>query len=54
MRITLMSTFVTESDRAAARDAGVSPAFEKPMELVGWRNQLPALIVTGVGHRRAT
>ena len=53
MRITVMSAFITEADRIQARQAGASAVFEKPMDLDGWRNQLLALVVTGVGHRRA-
>jgi len=53
IRITLMSAFITEADRTAARQAGASAVFEKPMDLDSWRNQLLALVVTGASQRRA-
>jgi DNA-binding response OmpR family regulator len=53
IRITLMSAFITETDRIEARAAGASAIFEKPMDLDGWRNQLLALVVAGTTQRRA-
>ena len=53
IRVTVMSAFVDESDRIAAREAGASVVFEKPMDLDGWRRQLLALVVAGATHQRA-
>lgn len=53
IRVTLMSAFITETDRTEARQAGASAVFEKPMDLDGWRNQLLALVLAGTTQRRA-
>ncbi|MBT5774293.1 MAG: response regulator [Dehalococcoidia bacterium] len=53
IRVTLMSAFITETDRTEARHAGASAVFEKPMDLDGWRNQLLALVVAGATQQRA-
>ena len=53
VRVTVMSAFVDESDRIAAREAGASTVFEKPMDLDGWRRQLLAVVVAGATHQRA-
>ena len=53
IRVTLMSAFITESDRIEARAAGASAVFEKPMDLDGWRNQLLAVVIAGTSSRRA-